>query len=260
MILPDRHGNPVAGRLAADRRRRCTRPRKLSGKRTASDRALWRVGCPGSLAEGQYLRQTDRGGVRAGAALPSASSTRFPEICRVQFLQPPRTEVHRVARMASRGADGSYTIGITAHAQDELGELVYVELPDVGRKLAKEEACCVVESTKAASDVYAPIAGEVVAVNDALRGRAADRQREALRRRLAVPPEARQRRRRRTACSRLRTTPRRSRAEHEGQRIARRERGGAVRRGRVPPSPHRPVGARGSRDAGRRSATSRATN
>ena len=64
--------------------------------------------------------------------------------------------------------DGSYTLGITAHAQDELGELVYVELPEVGRKLAKEEACCVVESTKAASDVYAPIAGEVVAVNEAL--------------------------------------------------------------------------------------------
>lgn len=76
------------------------------------------------------------------------------------------TESHEWLRLES---DGSYTIGITDHAQDELGELVYVELPDVGRKLAREEACCVVESTKAASDVYAPIAGEVVAVNDALR-------------------------------------------------------------------------------------------
>ena len=76
------------------------------------------------------------------------------------------TESHEWLRPES---DGSYTIGITQHAQDELGELVYVELPDVGRKLAKEEACCVVESTKAASDVYAPLAGEVVAVNDALR-------------------------------------------------------------------------------------------
>ena len=64
--------------------------------------------------------------------------------------------------------DGSYTIGITAHAQEELGELVYVELPEVGRQLAKDEACCVVESTKAASDVYAPFAGEVVAANEAL--------------------------------------------------------------------------------------------
>jgi glycine cleavage system H protein len=76
------------------------------------------------------------------------------------------TESHEWLRLE---ADGSYTIGITQHAQDELGELVYVELPDVGRKLAREEACCVVESTKAASDVYAPLAGEVVAVNEALR-------------------------------------------------------------------------------------------
>ena len=76
------------------------------------------------------------------------------------------TESHEWLRLES---DGSYTIGITQHAQDELGELVYVELPDVGRKLAKEEACCVVESTKAASDVYAPIGGEVVAVNEVLR-------------------------------------------------------------------------------------------
>jgi len=76
------------------------------------------------------------------------------------------TESHEWLRPES---DGSYTIGITQHAQDELGELVYVELPEVGRKLSKEEACCVVESTKAASDVYAPLAGEVVAVNDALR-------------------------------------------------------------------------------------------
>ena len=76
------------------------------------------------------------------------------------------TESHEWLR---READGSYTIGITQHAQDELGELVYVELPEVGRKLAREEACCVVESTKAASDVYTPLAGEVVAVNDTLR-------------------------------------------------------------------------------------------
>lgn len=67
-------------------------------------------------------------------------------------------------------ADGSFTVGITAHAQDALGELVYVELPDVGRTLEKGEACCVVESTKAASDVYAPLSGEVVGVNDTLAG------------------------------------------------------------------------------------------
>ncbi len=66
------------------------------------------------------------------------------------------------------GTDGVITVGITTHAQDSLGELVYVELPSVGRSLAAGEACVVVESTKAASDVYAPVAGEVVAVNDAL--------------------------------------------------------------------------------------------
>ena len=65
-------------------------------------------------------------------------------------------------------ADGTATMGITFHAQDALGELVYVELPDVGRKLAQGESCVVVESTKAASDVYAPVAGEVLAVNPAL--------------------------------------------------------------------------------------------
>ena len=65
-------------------------------------------------------------------------------------------------------ADGCVTIGITAHAQDQLGELVYVELPAIGRGLNRGEAFAVVESTKAASDVYAPIDGDVVEVNSAL--------------------------------------------------------------------------------------------
>ena len=65
-------------------------------------------------------------------------------------------------------ADGSYLVGITDHAQDSLGELVYVELPEPGRRLAAGEACAVVESVKAASDVYSPVAGEVVARNDTL--------------------------------------------------------------------------------------------
>ena len=64
--------------------------------------------------------------------------------------------------------DGTVTVGITFHAQDALGELVYVELPAAGRSLDAGEACVVVESTKAASDVYAPVKGEVIAVNDAL--------------------------------------------------------------------------------------------
>lgn len=65
--------------------------------------------------------------------------------------------------------DGSVTIGITDHAQKALGDLVYVELPAPGRTVAAGEACAVVESVKAASDVYAPIAGEIVAANDALK-------------------------------------------------------------------------------------------
>ncbi len=64
--------------------------------------------------------------------------------------------------------DGTCTIGISDHAQDALGELVYVELPDIGTTVSKGDQFAVVESTKAASDVYAPLSGEVVAVNEAL--------------------------------------------------------------------------------------------
>lgn len=64
--------------------------------------------------------------------------------------------------------DGSVTVGITDHAQDLLGDMVFVENPVPGRKLAAGEECGVVESVKAASDVYAPLAGEVLAVNGAL--------------------------------------------------------------------------------------------
>ena len=65
-------------------------------------------------------------------------------------------------------ADGNVEVGISDHAQQALGDLVFVELPEVGRTLAAEEACAVVESVKAASDMYSPIAGEVVAVNEQL--------------------------------------------------------------------------------------------
>ncbi|HEX6319687.1 MAG TPA: glycine cleavage system protein GcvH [Burkholderiales bacterium] len=64
--------------------------------------------------------------------------------------------------------DGTASIGITAVATEQLGDLVYVELPEVGRIVARGESCAVVESSKAASDVYSPAAGEVTAVNDAL--------------------------------------------------------------------------------------------
>ena len=60
------------------------------------------------------------------------------------------------------------TIGVTDYAQSQLGDVVFVELPKVGRQLKKAEAAAVVESVKAASDVYAPITGEVLEVNDAL--------------------------------------------------------------------------------------------
>lgn len=71
-------------------------------------------------------------------------------------------KTHEWARVE---ADGSITIGISQHAQELLGDMVFVESPTVGRKLAAGEECAVVESVKAASDVYAPLAGEVVAIN-----------------------------------------------------------------------------------------------
>jgi glycine cleavage system H protein len=64
--------------------------------------------------------------------------------------------------------DGSYTVGITEHAQELLGDMVFVELPEVGDSVSAGEECAVAESVKAASDIYAPISGEVVAVNSSL--------------------------------------------------------------------------------------------
>jgi len=66
--------------------------------------------------------------------------------------------------------DGSLTVGITHHAQDLLGDMVFVEFPTVGRVLSAGEECAVVESVKAASDVYAPVAGEVIASNPEVEG------------------------------------------------------------------------------------------
>lgn len=67
-----------------------------------------------------------------------------------------------------READGTVTVGITDHAQELLGDMVFVELPESGRALTAEEECAVVESVKAASDIYAPIDGEVTEANSAL--------------------------------------------------------------------------------------------
>lgn len=65
-------------------------------------------------------------------------------------------------------ADGTLTVGITDHAQDLLGDIVYVELPEVGATVEADDEIAVVESVKAASDVYAPIAGEIIEINSAL--------------------------------------------------------------------------------------------
>ena len=74
-------------------------------------------------------------------------------------------ETHEWAR---KEADGTISVGITHHAQDLLGDMVYVECPQIGRKLNKGEECGVVESVKAASDIYAPVSGEVIEVNGEL--------------------------------------------------------------------------------------------
>ncbi|HVA54242.1 MAG TPA: glycine cleavage system protein GcvH [Gammaproteobacteria bacterium] len=75
------------------------------------------------------------------------------------------TKSHEWIKSAS---DGSVTIGITDHAQEALGDIVFVEVPQPGRKLAAGEACAVVESVKAASDIYSPVAGEVLEGNAGL--------------------------------------------------------------------------------------------
>ena len=73
------------------------------------------------------------------------------------------TATHEWVRSES---DGTVTVGITDHAQEALGDLVFIELPAVGRKVKAGEACAVVESVKAASDIYAPVSGEIAAANE----------------------------------------------------------------------------------------------
>jgi len=64
--------------------------------------------------------------------------------------------------------DGTLTIGITDHAQEALGDIVFIELPQTAREVAEGESCATVESTKAASDVYAPVAGKISEINEAI--------------------------------------------------------------------------------------------
>ena len=75
------------------------------------------------------------------------------------------TATHEWVRQES---DGTLTVGITDYAQDQLGDLVFVEVPQSGRRVAAGEACAVLESVKAASDIYAPVAGEILAANPEL--------------------------------------------------------------------------------------------
>ena len=75
------------------------------------------------------------------------------------------TESHEWVRTE---ADGTLTVGITEYAQDALGDIVYVELPETGRSVTAGDDIAVVESVKAASDIYAPVSGDIVAVNEAV--------------------------------------------------------------------------------------------
>ena len=75
------------------------------------------------------------------------------------------TKSHEWVRLED---DGSVTVGITEHAQGLLGDMVFVELPEVGDEFEAEQDCAVVESVKAASDIYSPLEGEIVAVNEEL--------------------------------------------------------------------------------------------
>ena len=64
--------------------------------------------------------------------------------------------------------DGSVTVGISDHAQDQLGDIVFIELPETGRQISAEDEIAIVESVKAASDVYSPISGEIIEINELL--------------------------------------------------------------------------------------------
>ena len=81
---------------------------------------------------------------------------------------PVELKYAKTHEWARTNDDGSVTVGISDSAQDQLGDMVFIEVPEVGTTVTAEEACAVVESVKAASDVYAPIAGEIVEVNEAL--------------------------------------------------------------------------------------------
>ncbi len=141
----------------------------LSGERPCSRRARRRLMSQAQRTEGACW-PSRAVQMSLGAASAKATTLFFcfhaPEAA-LEFPQHLRYTVSH--EWAVQEPNGDILVGVSALAQDSLGELVYVELPALGRSLSAGEACAVVESTKAASDVYAPIAGEVVAVNESLK-------------------------------------------------------------------------------------------
>ncbi len=81
---------------------------------------------------------------------------------------PQELRYTRTHEWVRKESDGTVTVGITDHAQGLMGDMVYVELPPAGRRVEHDKECAVVESVKAASDVYAPLDGEIIATNAAL--------------------------------------------------------------------------------------------
>ena len=81
---------------------------------------------------------------------------------------PSDLKYHEAHTWLKAEADGVYTVGITEHAQEQLGDVVYVQPPEVGATVKQGEACGVIESVKTAADVHAPVSGTVIAINPAL--------------------------------------------------------------------------------------------
>lgn len=84
------------------------------------------------------------------------------------MITPEHLKYSATHQWARREADGMVSVGITDHAQEQLGDVVFVDNPAPGRRLSQGEACGVIESVKAASDIFAPVSGEVIAVNAGL--------------------------------------------------------------------------------------------
>lgn len=84
------------------------------------------------------------------------------------MTNPSDFKYHPTHTWLSIDADGVYTVGITAHAQEQLGDVVYVQAPEIGSTVKQGEACGVIESVKTAADIHAPASGVVVAINPAL--------------------------------------------------------------------------------------------